>query len=517
MNVVRKLGLKKGMTDLFCGGGGSTSGAKKAGAEVEIAVNHSKLALETHSKNHPDTFHVLTDVSTVNVRYFASTVGLWASPECTNHALKTKGKKRKAPQMSMFEPPDEDDLAAERSRATMWDVPRFTEHHRYEFIVVENVVDVTEWPPYEGWIQAMRSLGYEHKEVFMNAMFVNPVNGVSSYAPQSRNRIYIVFWRRGNKAPDLDFRPWAWCEQCGQAVQAEQVWKPGRSRGQYGERNQYVYCCPNGCMERVKRGVKNIRYELERKQVVPYYYSAWNAIDWTNIGERIGDRDKPLKPNTIRRIELGLEKYSQQPLIVPMAYTHGNHDRSIPMIRPLPGQTTTQNVAIAVPQPFLAKLYGQSTVQSIEEALGVITAGGRNYAVISAAPFLQHYYTRDSAHSGIEEPLATISTNPRFGLVMPQPFLTPYYGTGGADSIEEPVGTLPTKARYNVVVPGDKLTVEDCYFRMMTADETKVGMGFDQDYILLGTQEMQVKLAGNAVCPPKAELLVQRCLASLDG
>jgi DNA (cytosine-5)-methyltransferase 1 len=32
------------------------------------------------------------------------------------------------------------DAAAERSRATMWDVPRFAETHRYQAVVVENVV-----------------------------------------------------------------------------------------------------------------------------------------------------------------------------------------------------------------------------------------------------------------------------------------------------------------------------------------------------------------------------------------
>jgi DNA (cytosine-5)-methyltransferase 1 len=37
------------------------------------------------------------------------------------------------------------DEAAERSRATMWDVVRFAEHHRYTSVIVENVVDAAKW------------------------------------------------------------------------------------------------------------------------------------------------------------------------------------------------------------------------------------------------------------------------------------------------------------------------------------------------------------------------------------
>ena len=39
------------------------------------------------------------------------------------------------------------DEAANRSRATMWDVPRFAEFHQYQAIVIENVVDAYRWIP----------------------------------------------------------------------------------------------------------------------------------------------------------------------------------------------------------------------------------------------------------------------------------------------------------------------------------------------------------------------------------
>lgn len=47
-------------TDQFCGAGGSTSGAKAAGVEVKMALNHWKLAIETHNTNR-SWFNRLTD------------------------------------------------------------------------------------------------------------------------------------------------------------------------------------------------------------------------------------------------------------------------------------------------------------------------------------------------------------------------------------------------------------------------------------------------------------------------
>jgi len=43
------------VTDGFCGAGGSSTGARNAGAEVRMAINHWSLAIETHNTNHPET------------------------------------------------------------------------------------------------------------------------------------------------------------------------------------------------------------------------------------------------------------------------------------------------------------------------------------------------------------------------------------------------------------------------------------------------------------------------------
>src|SRR5688572_13168760 len=113
-------------TDMFCGAGGSSIGVVSAGARLVMGLNHWQRAIETHATNFPDALHDCTDISATNPRRYPRTDILWASPECTNHSL-AKGAKRKG--LSQYDAfvPITHDPGAERSRATMWDVCRFTE------------------------------------------------------------------------------------------------------------------------------------------------------------------------------------------------------------------------------------------------------------------------------------------------------------------------------------------------------------------------------------------------------
>ena len=260
------------VTDQFCGAGGSSQGARKlsrkmgGGLEVKLAMNHWKLAVETHNTNFPEADHDCADIQAVDPRRYQSTDILITSPECTNHSL-AKGVKRKYQQTNTLFGDLTIDPAAERSRATMWDVPRFAEYHKYNLIIVENVVEARQWVMWDAWLHAMHNLGYEHKCVYLNSMHALPT-------PQSRDRMYVIFWRKGNMAPDLNFCPKAYCKSCGKEVESIQSWKNSKKKfGKY--RQQYIYRCPR-CTNEVE----------------PYYYSAFNVIDWSKPGERIGDRKK---------------------------------------------------------------------------------------------------------------------------------------------------------------------------------------------------------------------------------
>lgn len=274
------------LTDLFAGAGGSSTGASSVpGVSVIAASNHWRLAIEVHEANHPSATHICADISQISPRAYPRSTILWASPECTNHSG-ARGRRNHTNQGALF--PDAREDLAERSRATMWDVPRFTEVHEYHAIIVENVIEATRWRPYQAWLAAMRSLGYQHEERYLNSMHATALGPA---APQSRDRLYVVFWREGQRRPDLDhwLAPHAHCPTCG-AVRARQTWKTPHHWGRYG--TQYIYTCP-AC----------------NTELTPHAPPASTAIDPSIPSTRISDRDTPLAPNTIARINAGIQRY----------------------------------------------------------------------------------------------------------------------------------------------------------------------------------------------------------------
>lgn len=299
------------LTDMFCGAGGSSTGAIQVpGVTVRVASNHWSLAIETHNTNHPDAVHIQADLSTTDPRYFPTSDLLWASPECTNHS-RAKGRKTDTLQTSLWDA-TLPDAAADRSRATMWDVVRFAEVHRYRMVFVENVVEVADWLPFRAWLLAMEALGYQHQTVSLNSM---NAQAYGLPAPQSRDRLYIVFHRKGDPRPDFAgrFRPRAYCPGCDTVVNAVQAFKkPGATIGRY--RSQYVYRCPNTtCRSSI---------------VEPAWLPAASIIDWSLKGQRIGDRSKPLADKTRRRIAAGIARY-WSPLAVPVEGREGKQAQTV--------------------------------------------------------------------------------------------------------------------------------------------------------------------------------------------
>lgn len=552
------------VTDLFCGAGGSSLGSHHAGAEVFLALNHWELAIQTHAANFKETAHECVNVADTSPRRYRSTTILWASPECTNHTV-AKGKRRRddaQPDLfgDMVIDPDE-----ERSRVTMFDVPRFAEHHGYEVVVVENVIEIRMWRLYDAWLYAMSLLGYEHREVYFNSMFshLDPmaVRNEYDFAPQSRDRIYVVFWKKGNKPPDLEFRPRGRCVKCDVDVEAVQSWKKGgRKWGRY--KQQYVYRCPRCAGE-----------------VVPWHFAAWNAIDWSLPAERIGDRDKPLKEPTLERIRKGLIKYGNTWLVMDTAYAGG--DRARLMLAPLPSQTARQTVGMIAPQlvsvnyfddrtiPITAALGTQTTQNKfgllmpqvvtlrthggsqavIDGPLPTLTAGGNHVGLLM--PFLMSYYGQGGERGVIEEPVATITGTDRHALVAPMPFMTVNYTPGYGRAVVEEMGSITARDHHAMVMPpsfyigyanndspphgtteplptlrsGNNAglvfpvvppAVEDCGFRMLQPHEVGRGMAFPESYQVLGNKRDKVKQYGNAVTPPVAAMIMRRVIASLQ-
>ena len=101
-------------------------------------------------------------------------------------------------------------------------------------------------------------------------------------------------------------------------------------------------------------------------------------------------------------------------------------------------------------------------------------------------------------------------------------FLIKYYGTGCGQTLDEPLATITTKDRFGLVnvvteIDGEKYMLKDIFLRMLKAEpELKVMQGFPADYIIAHDFENkpyplkeQVARIGNSVVPIVAKTLVQ--------
>lgn len=446
-------------TDIFCGAGGSSLGLESVCCracgrqliKVTQGLNHWDLAVEAHNANFPDADHDVHDVQVIQASRFRRTDILWASPECTHHAY-CRGPKSLDPE-------------ADRSRATFRDIVRFTDYHYYDAVIVENVIEARLWcdiaahgdrcscgSAFNDWYKAMCMLGYEGKIIYFNSQFALPT-------PQSRDRMYVVFWRIGLPVPQLDFRPESWCSTCHNVVRGIQTWKPtkkGTARahpgmhqwGRYGA--QYLYSCPD-C----------------HSAVAPAVVGARAIIDPTLKAQRIGDRDKDLATKTRERIRHGIQRLST---LDPVAVQVGGHlfERR-PGVRvwsinsPLRTVHGTAQMAVVTPgESLVVRVGGQNgNGRGISEPMQTVIGSDRQIGVVTPPEqeqlnlLVQARRSKQNAttSSTTGEPAGTVTGTPEAALVIPNR----EHAVGS--SIDEPGGTVTTAPAQHMLVQvnrGDK-------------------------------------------------------------
>ncbi|MGX5770812.1 DNA cytosine methyltransferase [Microbacterium trichothecenolyticum] len=535
------------MSDYYCGAGGSSTGAIATGVvRVTMAVNHWDLAIATHNTNHPDTDHDKADINKADPRRYPRTTIGWFSPECTKWS-QANGQKLPDGQLAWdFFGDSLPDEAAERSRMGMWDVPRFTAHHLYDIVIVENVPRVVKGVHWYQWLQSMHDLGYRHEVLWLNSMHAQ---ALGDGAPQSRDRVYIVFWKSGNQRPDFEkwLRPEAICPEHG-LIQSAQVFKPkGSPMKTYGA--QYTLRCPHTSCN---------------TEVFPAVAGADTIIDWSRRGVRIGDRKslgmKELEEKTMLRTFHGAKRH-WAPMIIeaagntydatsPRHPQHGDPDayyRVWPADEPLRTLHTTSSKALIVNNVSGSN---DSRSKPVDQPLPALVAGGNHAALLIPVEGRDGKQARRAA-----APLRTQSTRNETGLLVPlrnhgvaKPIAEPIdtvaasgnhhalvmRNNGGGESgwqstpVELPLSTLTTAGHQSLIESGEMprelptLTddqiwdlVYDAEFRMLEPDEIKLGMSFPGEYVLLGNKREQVRMAGNAVTPNAARDIIAACVESL--
>lgn len=310
--------------------------------------------------------------------------------------------------------------------------------------------------------------------------------------------MYVMFWKKGNKSPNLDLCPKAYCSCCGQEVEAIQSWKnPKKKFGKY--RQQYIYRCPR-CTNEVE----------------PYYYSAFNVIDWSKPGERIGDRKKPLAANTMKRIEWGLKRCSDSSFVI---YTDNSSilNRASGISDPMYTQTTRQVAALVTKGSYGGGFDPRNAPIPIEKTLGTLTTVDSH--ALLGVPFVVENRGQSNTRA-IDQAMSTHTSMITHGIASTEAvnaFLAYYYGNNQASGMFDPVGTISTKDRIALVLSAPKnIDINDCTYRMLFPHEVQAAMAFESDYIVCGTGKDKVKQLGNAVTPPAMEWLLERGMATFN-
>ena len=297
------------------------------------------------------------------------------------------------------------------------------------------------------------------------------------------------------------------------------------------------------------------------------YRAAADIIDWSIPCPSIFEREKPLVPATLRRIEKGLDRFvikAKKPFIIPIGY--GERTGQTPRVNDIEALLSTivssvkQNVVEPYLTPFVVQNFGgnyNGAGSSIETPLPTVTAKDHNSI---GCAFISKYYggTYRGAGSDAAAPLDTITAEERHAIVAP--FLSSFYKGGGsaqADGVDKPLHTILAKEKHAVVtvkltaadrqantlghweqvrqilndyagydlkddeillfkVNDEVVFISDICMRMLLPKELYAAQGFPSDYKFEFdwngkpySKKAQVARCGNSVCPQMAEMLVR--------
>ena len=152
-------------------------------------------------------------------------------------------------------------------------------------------------------------------------------------------------------------------------------------------------------------------------------------------------------------------------------------------------------------------------IRDVTTPLNTVTASG-----VTAGLVTSHMVKLrgDNVGAAASEPVHTVSAQGlHHGEV--RAFLVKYYSEGGQDaSCTDPMHTIPTKDRMGLVmVHGEPYAIVDIGLRMLSPRELYRAQGFPDSYVIdrgaageAITKTAQVRMCGNSVCPPLAQAIV---------
>jgi DNA (cytosine-5)-methyltransferase 1 len=416
------------VADLFCGAGGSSTGAYRALRELGIpmrlvAANHWPTAIETHTRNHPWAEHYCVDLETARPRELVPEGVLdllMASPTCTYHSRARGGRP-----------------VNDQQRMDPWHVVRWCTELRVHRIMIENVPEFVDWGPCD--IRTGRPIKRRRGEYFR------------AWCDALRAIGFRIDWRV------------LCCADYGDPTTRRRFFMIGRSDG-----GALRWPDPSHS----ERAGGDLLGERAR------WRGACEIIDWSRQGKSIFGRAKPLRPNTLRRILAGAIRYNwpaahidairalleaREPVLdvaadaaAPLMISFRGTDAAalqrtaIPIDRPVPTLTAGgEHVAIVM------AVGGGGTARPATDPIPTLTAGGEGGARPHfVTPLIVHRCNSEGGRNArpVAEPCPTVAT--RGAGYLAQPLLMGTNGTAAAKPVTEPAPTITTGGASNEARPG---------------------------------------------------------------
>jgi DNA (cytosine-5)-methyltransferase 1 len=592
------------VADLLCGAGGSSTGCERAltalGLKMElVCVNHWGVAIETHKKNHPEARHYVQDIATVRPHILVPEGYLdllMASPTCTHHSVARGGKP-----------------TSDQQRSDPWHIVTWLTELRVKRLIIENVWEFCGWGPvdprtckpiasrkgeyFRAWIETIRRLGFEPEWKKLNA---------ADYGDATTRQRFILMARN-------DGRPVHWpvpthAKRAGEGLAlfpTMQPWKPAREIIDWQIKGKSIFTRKKPLapktLARIHAGAVKFGWP-EPFLVILRNHMAGQSVESplptiTANGTHIGLAEPVIVRSNMHGRKSPGARGVQDPLMTfttdggiavaePVMFANRNNNApKSPAESPIPSLDTKGGVWLA--EPLVLSQHNSGAPRSADSPLPTITTGGAGAEKregcarpMLVEPFIlsrqacgaprstdepmctqtaQHspvlvasYYGASKSSQSAEEPLPTVTTKDRFGIVVPvthagehrardvnaEPlptvtgahrgelaFITAQHGEreGQAPrvhSVDTPAPTIAATGHIDVaqgiITPIFDGQHYDILFRMLEPHELAAAMGFtseDQAYQFAGTKTEQIKQIGNAVSVAKMKACVGAIMA----
>lgn len=541
------------IVDNFAGGGGASTGIEMAtGISVDIAINHDPEAIKMHKANHPSTKHYCENVWAVDPvkACGGKPVALaWFSPDC-KHFSKAKGGKPKdknirglawvACRWAGLVRPDVIMLENVEEFKTWGPLGR--RHHPIKSKKGET---------FKRFVGQLEDLGYkvEFRELVAADYGASTMRKRLFLIARCDGK--PIVWPEPTHAPaDSDavkagmLQPYVGAyTQLDFSLPCPSIFDTAEEiKEKYGIRA--VRPLAPKTMERIARGLKKFVLDNSEPFIVQvnhsgaksdYCKSANEPLNTITGKHGFGIVEPKLVPfmgtNTtnhpggscndpIHTITTGNQQCLISPTLIQYhSETSENEVRGQVIKNPI--MTVDSSNRYALVTSFLHKYYDGGYTgagDSLKNPLPTVTAIDHNS--VCAATLIQMNNHCDGRN--ITEPLPTITAGDgHFGEV--RAFLIKYYGNQTVHDVREPLDTITTKDRFGLVtISGVDYQIVDIGLRMLEPKELYGCQGFPDDYIIdhdytgkTYPRSEQVRRCGNAVCPPIPAALVRANLPQL--